>query len=292
MSSEPGQDLEHEARTLLFPSRNDGHVSGQEEPEVEIGIDEIEDASLLDMVEGAAGAIDIDIGPEGSDNDPIQLVPSKAPGVAIERHGTHGAALPMGHKGSPLHNRTRTPSAPIGNGRKSNKRSRVDSALESISSEQSQLADLARGSYDIKMATIESKQKKAMFLSEREQDVRRIAAQERELILKQEAKEREIVLMQKGKERELEIQQQMQDSKFAHIERIMKYQLELARCGVPMVGAPALGAHPVGLEQEYPSTNACPSNIDVDGISLPFSTGTTTAFPSAWGLPEASTSQP
>jgi hypothetical protein len=248
--------------------------------------------SLLDMVEGAARAIDIDIGPEGSDNDPIQLAPSKAPGVAIEQHGTHGAALPMGHKRSPLHNHMCTPSALTGNGHKSNKCSRVDSALESISSKQSQLANLARGSYDIKMATIESKWKKAALQSEHEQDTQRIAAQEWELILKQEAKEWELVLMQKGKERELEIQQQLQESKFAHIEWIMKYQLELTQCGVPMVGAPMLGAHPISLEQEYHSTNTCPSNIDVDGISLPFSTGMTIAFPSTWGLPEASTSQP
>ena len=98
--------------------------------------------------------------------------------------------------------------------------------------------------------------------------------------------------MQKGKERELEIQQQLQESKFVHIEWIMKYQLELARCGVSVVGAPTLGAHPVGLEQKYNPTNACPSNIDVDSISLPFSTGATTTFASTWGLPEASTSQP
>ena len=191
-----------------------------------MGTDEIEDASLLDMVEGAAGDIDINIGPEGSDNEPIQLVPSKALGVATEQHGMHGVAPPMGHKRYPLHNRT--PSALTGNGCKSNKCSCVDSALESISSEQSQLADIARSSYDIKMATIESKQKKVAHKSEREQDMRWIAAQEQELILKQEAKEQELVLMQKGKEQELEIQQQLQESKFAHIDQIMKYQLELA----------------------------------------------------------------
>ena len=103
MSSEPGQDLECEARNILFPSHGGGHVSGQEEPEVEMGTDEIEDVSLLDMVEGAARDIDIDIGPEGSDDKPIQLAPSKALGVATEQHGMHGVAPPMGHKRYPLH---------------------------------------------------------------------------------------------------------------------------------------------------------------------------------------------
>ena len=293
VSSEPGQNLEREAQTLLFPSRgNHGNLSGQEEPEIETGIDEIEDASLLDMVEGAAGAIDIDIGPEESnDNDPIQLTPFKAPSVAVERDEAHGVALPTGRKRSAVYDHARTPGplAPTGNGRKANKRSRIESSLESVSSDQSQLTDMARGSYNIRMATIESKRQKAKLQSDQERDARRIAAEERELVLKQEAKERELVLMQKAKESELEINRKLQEDKFAHLERMMQFQLELARCGVPVVGAPILGAHPVGLEQECPSTN------DGNSMSLDshaFGINATTTFPPTWGLPEASTSHP
>ena len=105
----------------------------------------------------------MDIGPEGSDdNEPIQLTPFKAPSVAVEQDEAHGVALSTGHKRSALYDHARTPGplALTGNSRKANKRSHIDSSLESVSSDQSQLADLARGSYNIRMATIESKQEK------------------------------------------------------------------------------------------------------------------------------------
>ena len=59
VSSEPGQDLEGEARVLLFPSRGGGNVSEEDEPENELEEGEIEDTSLLDMVGGAAGVMDM-----------------------------------------------------------------------------------------------------------------------------------------------------------------------------------------------------------------------------------------
>jgi hypothetical protein len=68
VSSEPGQDLEGEARDLIYPSRRNDN-SSEDEPEANIGGDEDDDASLFDMIEGAAGAMDLDLGLEGLDNN-------------------------------------------------------------------------------------------------------------------------------------------------------------------------------------------------------------------------------
>ena len=68
VSSEPGQDLEGEARRLLFSSHGAGDASEEQQIASEIE-DEIEDPNLLGMVEGAAGDVDILIGLEGCDND-------------------------------------------------------------------------------------------------------------------------------------------------------------------------------------------------------------------------------
>jgi hypothetical protein len=46
-----------------------GNVSEEDEPENELEEDKIEDASLLDIVGGAAGVMDMDIGLGRSDND-------------------------------------------------------------------------------------------------------------------------------------------------------------------------------------------------------------------------------
>jgi hypothetical protein len=73
VSSEPGQDLEGEVRDLLFPSHNNSNASQEEELQNEI-VDEIEDASLLDMIEGAARPMDIDIGLRELDNDSLDKV--------------------------------------------------------------------------------------------------------------------------------------------------------------------------------------------------------------------------
>ena len=57
---------------LLFPSYGNRIANQEEEPENELLGDEIEDASLVDLVEGAAGLVDvdIDIGLEGFDDAP------------------------------------------------------------------------------------------------------------------------------------------------------------------------------------------------------------------------------
>jgi hypothetical protein len=55
----------------MFPScsGHSGNTSREDELKNELGEDKIEDASLLDMVRGAAGVTDIDIGLGGFDND-------------------------------------------------------------------------------------------------------------------------------------------------------------------------------------------------------------------------------
>ena len=73
--SEPGQNLEAEARDLLFPSRGNDDASEAEAPDNGIEGDEDEDANLLDMVEGVAGLVDvnINIGLRGFDDAPDKV---------------------------------------------------------------------------------------------------------------------------------------------------------------------------------------------------------------------------
>ena len=75
VSSEPSQDLGAKAQDLLFPSRGNGDASGAEEPDTGIEGDEDEDMNLLDMVEGAAGLmdVDIDIGLRGYNDAPDKV---------------------------------------------------------------------------------------------------------------------------------------------------------------------------------------------------------------------------
>ena len=73
VSSEPGQDLEGEARRLLFPSGGSGDANEEEEPEDRI-VEEIEDPGLSGTVEGVAGDIDVDVGPEVYGSDALDMV--------------------------------------------------------------------------------------------------------------------------------------------------------------------------------------------------------------------------
>jgi len=70
--SGPSQDIEGEAQELLFLLHGNCIADQEEEPKNELVGDEIKDASLVDLVEGAAGLvdIDIDIGLEGFDDAP------------------------------------------------------------------------------------------------------------------------------------------------------------------------------------------------------------------------------
>ena len=60
VSSEPGQDLEGKGRELMFAPCGNGNAGEEEEPE-NAPDDKIKDASLKDLVEGAAGLKDVNI---------------------------------------------------------------------------------------------------------------------------------------------------------------------------------------------------------------------------------------
>lgn len=82
----------------MFPSHSNGGANKQDKPKIEIRTDEIEDATLLDMVEGAARPMDIDFGPKGFDNNLILFILARAPSVAVEQHGAHVAPPATGCK--------------------------------------------------------------------------------------------------------------------------------------------------------------------------------------------------
>jgi hypothetical protein len=87
---------------------------------------------------------------------------------AVKQHGAYVAVPPRVYKGSGLNVHSHTLLAPIDNGHKANKCTHVDSPLDFISSDQSQLAELVRGSYGIKMVHLKMKQKKMELQIEQE----------------------------------------------------------------------------------------------------------------------------
>jgi len=68
------------------------------------------------------------------------------------------------------------------------------------------LLELAKGSYNLKTASIAAKRQKMELKAEQEREGQRYAAEERALVIKE----------------------QMQEKEFEHQERMMKYKLELA----------------------------------------------------------------
>ena len=93
--------------------------------------------------------------------------------------------------------------------RTSNEHSYVDILLKAVR-DQTRLAEAMKSSYRIKMAQLEVKRKRTELQIKREQgeqERRRFAAEERTLVLQQQMREKEIV----------------------HNERMMPYELELAR---------------------------------------------------------------
>jgi hypothetical protein len=114
------------------------------------------------------------------------------------------------------------------------------------------------------------KRKKIELKSEEDQDNRQIAAEERTLRL----------------------EHQMREKEFAHKERMMQYEIELARLKGEQART-TLGAHPISLGQEGCSANAFTPSMGTSN----FGTDTTiTTFPSLqnscqWGLLDASGSK-
>ena len=93
--------------------------------------------------------------------------------------------------------------------RTSNEHAYVDILLKAVN-DQTRLAEVTKSSFRVKMARLEVKRKRTELQIKREQgeqEKRRFAAEERALVF----------------------QQQMREKEIAHKERMMPYELELAR---------------------------------------------------------------
>jgi hypothetical protein len=111
-----------------------------------------------------------------------------------------------------LDGHSHAPSASTSSGHKSSKCSHLDSQLESVSNEQSQLVNLAKTLHKIKIASLGVKHLKI----EQARDSKQLAAKERALILKKQMQEKE-----------LESKNLMQEKELASKEQMLKYELEL-----------------------------------------------------------------
>jgi hypothetical protein len=96
---------------------------------------------------------------------------------------------------------------PAGARKGSGKRTRIESSLDASVSENTKLLELAKGSYEFRAATIAAKRHKMELKAEQEREGQRYAAEERNLAIKE----------------------RMQEKEFEHRERMIKYELELAR---------------------------------------------------------------
>jgi len=188
---------------------------------------------------------------------PIQSTLARVSGIAVGQHGAHLATPPVARRRLPLLGHSCAPSVPSANGHKSNKCSRIDSLLNSASSKQTQMAELAKGSHSIKLVNIEMKHKKM-----------ELAATEQTLVIKQ----------------------QMQAKQLEYQDWMIQFQVELAQLN----GEQGSVTSPVGLRQGGHPTNTYRSSMDNGEFSRDmfiFGTGAM-KFPSLpptdWGLLEAS----
>jgi hypothetical protein len=154
--------------------------------------------------------------PDAADNEPKERL---------------GVSTPIPRKPFPALHHYRTPSlsssshspksgAPATARKASNKRTRVENSLDASVSENTKLLELAKGSYEFKTANLEAKRQKMELKAEQEREGQRYAAEERALSIKE----------------------RMKDKEFEHRERMMKYELELARLKAPPPSAPTLGS--------------------------------------------------
>jgi hypothetical protein len=105
----------------------------------------------------------------------------------------------------------------------SSKRSCVENSLEASAIENNKLLELAKGSYDLKTASLAAKRQKMELRAKQESEGLRYAAEEQVLAIKE----------------------RMQEKEFKHQEQMIKYELELARLRGQAPGTtpsqPALG---------------------------------------------------
>ncbi|KAH9061879.1 hypothetical protein EDB87DRAFT_1830686 [Lactarius vividus] len=207
VSSEPGQDLEGDAIGVLFRNKDEADgsaglgVSDTDEPD---GLWEMDNMLLAEEEEHAGGEAnkseDSTLG--ATENDPAQLVRTSSPVVP--------KPFPIDHCRTPSVSSSASQSlksGPATTRKVSGKRSRIENLLEASATENAKLLELAKGSYDFKTANIAAKRQKMVLRAEQERESQRYAAEERALVIKE----------------------RMQDKEFEHRERVLKYELELAR---------------------------------------------------------------
>jgi len=163
---------------------------------------------------------------------------------------TSGAAVEQ-HRGATL-KKACTPLGQTLNRKTASKRSHVNSALKSVSSDQS-LAELAKSLNKIRLAQIEMKHQKMQFASD---------------------------------ERTLALQKQMQDRDLQYKEQLLQHELALAR----LKAGKALDVGQGGYLTNTYSSSTDIDNFSQDLFS--FGTGAMSTFPSLpptdWGIPNAS----
>ncbi|KAH9048859.1 hypothetical protein EDB84DRAFT_1556532 [Lactarius hengduanensis] len=226
--SEPSQDLQDEAIGVLFGNKDEAEggaiTSDRDEPN---GLWEKDDIWPPDGEEEHAGCEinnSEDPTPGATETEPTQLVRACSPVQAIP------IPFPLNHCWTPSVSSSAGQSSKSGpaTARKvSNKRSRIKNLLEASVVENTKLLELAKVSYDFKTANIAVKHQKMVLKAEKEREAQWYAAEERALL----------------------IQERMQDKKFECQERVLKYELKLARLGAQQVpgqqgtvSPPALGS--------------------------------------------------
>lgn len=293
--SDPSQDIEGEGWELLFLLHGECNAGKEEKHKNEPVRDEIEDGSLVDLVEGASEIVDhmdadSDAGLEGFDDapnkvwnyavdfhwqcwnqcdvqsppvEPIQSTLARALGIAVK----HIAAPVMDRKWPASHGLSRTPTALTSSTHNSNKYSHVDSSLESFSSEQSQFTELAKTMQTIKLARIEIRHKQMELKIEQACKNDQIAAEEWALTYKRDMQKEELIY-----------KKQMQERELVYKEHVLQLEIKLAWLNGGQASV-ILGAHPVSLVQNTYSSNA-------DSFTFP-------PLPSTgWDLLEPSGSKP
>jgi hypothetical protein len=146
--------------------------------------------------------------------------------------------------------------------------------LEASVSENAKLLELARGSYDFKTASIAAKRQKMELKAEQEREGQRYAAEERALVIKE----------------------RMQEKEFEHRERMMKYELELARLKgqaptspLPALSSASLSPGSVGFgHTTQAGIYTTPDNLNstFDNFTFPAQRSSITPSPNseAWSL--------
>jgi len=149
----------------------------------------------------------------------------------------------------------------------SNKCSPIDSSLKSVSSDQSQFADLAKSAQTIKLASIKMKCQRMeheMVQACQKMEHEMVQACKKDQFA---AGEWALTLKQQSQKEELLLKHQLQEKELAYRECALQLEVKLAQ--LKSGQAPS-------LMNEYHPTNTYPSNVDHFTFPLPSTD---------WGLP-------